>query len=133
MSDFEIGYGKPPLHTRFKPGKSGNPSGRPKGARNAVNVLRDELAEVITITENGKTKRITKLQGMVKAAVVKGLKGDPRPMIHTLGLIDKLHAQQLTDPDAPIKVTLVFEEEELRALEKAESEEAARVAALRGY
>ena len=30
----EVGYGKPPKHTRFKPGQSGNSKGRPKGVRN---------------------------------------------------------------------------------------------------
>ena len=33
-ADYEVGRGKPPLHTRFKPGESGNPKGRPKGVRN---------------------------------------------------------------------------------------------------
>ena len=30
---YEVGYGKPPAGTRFKPGQSGNPAGRPKGSR----------------------------------------------------------------------------------------------------
>ena len=30
----EVGYGKPPAESRFKPGQSGNPGGRPKGSRN---------------------------------------------------------------------------------------------------
>ncbi len=34
--DYEIGYGKPPKHTRFKKGQCGNPKGRPKGARNRL-------------------------------------------------------------------------------------------------
>ena len=32
--DGQVGYRKPPVHTRFKPGQSGNPKGRPKGPRN---------------------------------------------------------------------------------------------------
>jgi hypothetical protein len=32
--DPRVGYGRPPLATRFRPGQSGNPRGRPKGARN---------------------------------------------------------------------------------------------------
>jgi hypothetical protein len=32
--DYQVGYGKPPKHTQFKPGKSGNPQGRPKGTKN---------------------------------------------------------------------------------------------------
>jgi hypothetical protein len=126
--DYEIGYGKPPLASRFKPGISGNPRGRPKGARNSANVLRDELAQVITITEGGKPKRITKLEAIVKAAALKGLKGDPRPMAQLLDLLDKLSAHGLGDAQGPIEVTLIFdEEEEKRELERAEREEAERL------
>ncbi len=31
---YEVGYKKPPKSTKFKKGKSGNPSGRPKGSKN---------------------------------------------------------------------------------------------------
>ena len=33
-TEYEVGYGKPPAHSRFRPGQSGNPRGRPRGARN---------------------------------------------------------------------------------------------------
>jgi len=33
---YEIGYGNPPKHTRFRPGRSGNPAGRRKGVRNLM-------------------------------------------------------------------------------------------------
>jgi hypothetical protein len=41
--DYEIGYGRPPIHTRFKPGQSGNPAGRPKGAQNSATEIAAEL------------------------------------------------------------------------------------------
>jgi len=44
-SDQKVGYGQPPLESRFKPGQSGNPKGRPKQPAHTVNV-RDELIEV---------------------------------------------------------------------------------------
>src|SRR5207237_8691001 len=46
-----VGYGRPPSPSRFKPGQSGNPRGRPKGQRNLLSDLRDELAEKIRIRE----------------------------------------------------------------------------------
>ena len=42
-SDYEVGYGKPPEHTRFQPGRSGNPRGRPKGTKNLKTDLVEEL------------------------------------------------------------------------------------------
>jgi len=117
MDDYEVGYGKPPQHSRFKPGQSGNPRGRPKGARNAATVLRDELAEKITVTENGKTITITKLEGIVKAAVVKALKGDPRALNPTYDFLDKILGNPFLDPDAVVNFTLVFPEEEERRRE----------------
>jgi len=31
---YDVGFGKPPVRSRFEPGQSGNPRGRPKGSRN---------------------------------------------------------------------------------------------------
>ena len=43
-SDYKVGYKKPPLHTRFKKGQSGNPSGRPKGSKNFSTLLAEAQA-----------------------------------------------------------------------------------------
>ena len=43
MSD--VGYGKPPLHSRFQKGKSGNAKGRPKGSCNTLKLLNDVLEQ----------------------------------------------------------------------------------------
>ena len=59
--EHDVGYGKPPVHSRFKKGKSGNPRGRPKGSTNHRTQLCRVLDEKITVRENGKSRRMTKL------------------------------------------------------------------------
>lgn len=76
--DYDVGYGKPPRHTRFKKGRSGNPKGRPKGARGLKTDLKAELNERVTIKENGKPRKLTKQQLMVKQLMAKAIKGDVR-------------------------------------------------------
>ena len=76
--DYEIGYGRPPRHTRFKPGTSGNPRGRPKGSKNLSVLLEKELKQRVTINENGRRRRITKQEALIKHMVNRSLSGDPR-------------------------------------------------------
>ena len=53
--DYEVGYGKPPSHTRFKPGESGNPRGRPRGSRNAQPSFSEERIKTLIIEEAYRT------------------------------------------------------------------------------
>src|SRR5262245_39310765 len=57
-----VGYGRPPRRSRFRPGRSGNPMGRPKGAEGYKTILeRVVLAEHMVI-EQGKRQRRTVLE-----------------------------------------------------------------------
>ena len=47
--DYEVGYGKPPRHTRFVKGQSGNPRGRPPGAKNMKTLLTKALNELVLV------------------------------------------------------------------------------------
>lgn len=73
---YNVGYGKPPLHSRFKPGVSANPKGRPKGVRNFQTEINEELRVKITINENGRRKQITKRRAIAKQIVNKSTMGD---------------------------------------------------------
>lgn len=74
----EIGYGQPPRASRFRKGQSGNPRGRPRGARNFASVMQEALAEPVIINENGRRKTASKLQAIVKQLVNKAAQGDHR-------------------------------------------------------
>ena len=72
---YEVGYGKPPQHTRFVRGQIGNPKGRPKGSKNFKTLLLAELMTVLPIVENNRRKKITK-QGAVVKQLVNRERGD---------------------------------------------------------
>jgi hypothetical protein len=75
-SNYTVGYGKPPRHTRFRKGQSGNPSGRPKGSRSLQDVVFKALNETVTITVNGRRKKLTKLEVAIMQLVNKAAAGD---------------------------------------------------------
>ncbi len=75
---YDVGYGKPPKSGQFQKGKSGNPRGRPKGARGLKTDLKAELGERVMITENGRSRKLTKQQLMMKQLTAKAVKGDMR-------------------------------------------------------
>lgn len=77
-SDNEIGYGKPPKNSQFKPGESGNKKGRPKGSKNTFTLLNEILKQNIRIKENGVDLKISKKTAMLMQLVNKGVKGDTK-------------------------------------------------------
>ena len=85
MSD-AVGYGKPPVETRFKKGRSGNPKGRPKGCRNAATLFHQVVGEKVRVTESGRTRVITKFEAMLRQLMAKALSGDHRAMREVLTL-----------------------------------------------
>lgn len=74
----EVGYGRPPQHSRFKKGKSGNPQGRPRGTSSFKADLAAELQEKLAITENGRERRITKQRAFIKTLTAAAIKKDIR-------------------------------------------------------
>jgi len=74
--DYEIGYRKPPKHSQFKAGRSGNPRGRPKGRKNGATLLEEALGKKITVSEQGRRKTVSSYEAMIMQLVIKAVKGD---------------------------------------------------------
>lgn len=96
---YEVGYRRPPKSGRFKPGKTGNPKGRPKGSRNFLTLLEQELAQSIVVNENGKKKTITRMQAMVKRLVAGALQGDLKSMLTLVEILRRTGRFEETDID----------------------------------
>ena len=73
-----VGYCYPPIHTQFKPGQSGYPSGRPKGSKNLRNSVEKLFTDKITIREGSKVRKVTRLEAVLLTNLSQALKGDQR-------------------------------------------------------
>lgn len=58
--DYEVGYGRPPVATRFKSGQSGNPKGRPKASKNLSTLACEQLHARVPAREGGRERRMSK-------------------------------------------------------------------------
>jgi hypothetical protein len=111
--DYEVGYGKPPKHTQFKKGQTGNPRGRPKGARNLKAELAEELQECIQLKEAGVTLTVSKQRAMLKSLTARAVQGDTKAATLLANLILRLLDQDDGAEDvSPIK------DEDLAILER---------------
>jgi Family of unknown function (DUF5681) len=90
----QVGDRRPPLATRFRPGQSGNPRGRPKTASRLRALVAKELGEEIEAKENGRPVRITKLEAAVKQFVNRAANGDQRAAQFVFSLL-------ADEPDRP--------------------------------
>jgi hypothetical protein len=96
----KVGYRKPPVESRFKPGRSGNPSGRPKGA---VSFRADFAAELAELVSEG-DMTYTKSRAIVKNLVSEAMSGDAKAAMAVIGFCARLfpepdEADRQADPD----------------------------------
>ena len=119
---YEIGYGKPPRNARFQKGQSGNRNGRPRGSRNASTLLDEALKERVTVSENGRRKKITKLEAILTQLVNRAAGGDHRAtqllLAHQIPRIEEHEASRSAAAErTPLPAPLSAEKKRMRDLE----------------
>jgi len=100
-ADYAVGYGRPPKHSRFKPGQSGNPRGRPAGRANARTTLARVLGEPIIVREGQHPRKMSKFEAMIQAQANKGMKGDARSAALVLNLASRAGLLAEVEADTP--------------------------------
>ena len=110
----EVGFKKPPVHSRFRKGCSGNSKGRPKGTKNLRTDLSEVLQERITVTEGDRKVRMSKQRAIVMTLVAKTLKGDSRTTTTLLNTM--FRALGFADASEDVEQPLDANEQELMAV-----------------
>jgi hypothetical protein len=110
--DYAVGYGKPPAHTRFRKGRSGNPGGRPRGmtAGRATALALKELYRPVTVREGDKLIKLPAIQAVLRSKVALAAKGNgpaQRALFEIARTIEReLAAQKAANDDVRAKTPM---------------------------
>ena len=91
--DYQVGYGKPPRHTQFAKGQSGNPRGRPLASKSLATLVSEALNERVIVAEDGGRRKITKGEAIVTQIVNKAAKADWRAIKILLDIHRQIESQ----------------------------------------
>lgn len=93
--DKMVGYGRPPVASRFQKGQSGNPKGRPKGRKGVGKIFRDALHRKIEVREGERVRSMPKIEAAIEVNLNKALKGDQRAFAKLMDVAAKLGIVEL--------------------------------------
>ena len=89
---YDVGYGKPPRHTQFRKGQSGNPGGRPRRrpVQRANALLLAEAYRCVAIKEDGRMVPVTALQAILRSQIELAINGNYRAQRDILKAVQHL-------------------------------------------
>lgn len=101
MANDNAGYGKPPEHSRFKPGQSGNPKGRPKGKISLAQLFQKQLEGKMVVTIGGRQKTMSRREALIMSIVSDALKGKDKIRKQVLDLLLAFETQHPAETAEP--------------------------------
>jgi hypothetical protein len=101
--DYEVGYKKPPRHTRFQKGRSGNPHGRPR--QSLAKLIDEALNRKTVMAVDGKRCRISKREAIVAQLIDRSATADLRATKILLDILKDLERRAEAETAAPAALT----------------------------
>ncbi len=132
-SDYVVSYGKPPRHSQFKPGQSGNPRGRPKGSKSTGNqlpkpkdermktVVMEEVYREISVRDGDHVVEMPVIQAIIRNVVLNAAKGHQKSQLMIVALLQWVEGEARALDNELIKTTIEYKvwwEQELYRREK---------------
>src|SRR5262245_28321368 len=96
-ADYRVGYGRPPRHSVWKPGQSGNPKGRPKATRNFKTDVTATLTSPVQVTRRGRPHKVSTQQAILLRLREQALGGDARAIDRLTALAQHYNNEELGD------------------------------------
>ena len=104
----KVGFGNPPEEHRFKPGRSGNPKGRPKGRKNLATIIHQACSQKVQVKDGNRTRMISKLEAVILQLTNKAASGDARAAKELLKLHQAVVPPLLALPDRSPQIIVNF-------------------------
>jgi hypothetical protein len=107
-NDYEVGYGRPPHHSRFKNGQSGNPTGRRRytDSERGRQLLRQEANRLVTVRDGDKRFRISAFQAALRSLFISAAKGNPSAQKTMLNSV--LEIEEASGDNNPRRVVITW-------------------------
>jgi Family of unknown function (DUF5681) len=105
FGDYEVGYGKPPAHTRFRKGQSGNPHGRPRGfgTKRLPEILLKEAYRKMRVKQGDRIEKVPAMVAIARSLVTRAAAGNGRAQQVVLDAIEAIERERATQVAAEAK------------------------------
>jgi len=122
--DYEVGKGKPPKHTQFKKGQSGNRNGRPKRDKDAAAALERVLETKVTVRENGQRREIDIMEAIFRKLLERALNGNSRDAKEFFAILERFAPERLKKSEIPTGFVVQYVLPDGKTIEDYDNEDA---------